>query len=248
MASTDSLPERQFSCRLEEIAPVANLAFARYNKYRDDFTDVSTDFGATFETNFNQKLLKFTALVPTRQRILTGAEQTRLLNQAAKALRQPLDRLDIQIGAAGKAQLLTVATKDMGLAPVRAAINNRNIESLDKALGELIGLVEANEPALTAKGMKPQALADLRTARQSLGLRNTEQDSNRLDSVELTAENITAANALWEDVTEILRVGRLLYKETNKKRADSFTLARLLKLMRSANAGGAGGNEGEPPA
>jgi hypothetical protein len=58
--------------------------------------------------------------------------------------------------------------------------------------------------------------------------------------VELTAENVQAANDLWEDVVEILRVGRLLYKETNKKRAQGFTLARLLKLMRSANEGGAG--------
>jgi hypothetical protein len=47
---------------------------------------------------------------------------------------------------------------------------------------------------------------------------------------ELTAENIKAANDLWTDVAEILRVGKLLYKVTNKKRAQAFTMARLLKL------------------
>ena len=130
---------------------------------------------------------------------------------------------------------------------MRAAISSRNIEGLDLALGGLIGLVEANQQALTDRGMKAQALADLRAARQSLGLTNTTQDGNRLDSVELTAENVKAANDLWADVAEILRTGRLLYRETNKKRAQGFTLARLLKLMRSANEGSAAA-EAEAPA
>lgn len=239
MARTASLPERQFECRLEEVGPVARLARAQYLKYRDDFTEASTDFGDTFETNFDKKLLKFEQLVPSRQRIMTAAEQTRRLNTAAKALRHPLNVFDIQIGAAGRAKTLTVATTDMGLGAVRAAISNRNIEGLDRALGGLIGMIEVNQQALTDKGMKAQALQGLRDARRDLGVSNTTQDSDRLESVELTAENVQAANDLWEDVAEILRVGRLLYKETNKKRAQSFTLARLLKLMRSANEGGA---------
>lgn len=238
MATTERLPERQFDCRLEELGPIARLAYARYGKYRDDFTDVSTDFGEAFETSFTLKLEAFEKLVPARQRQLTAAEQTRRLNAAAKALRHPLNLLDIQIGAAGKAGTLTVAAKDMGLASVRKAISDRNLEGLDRALGNLIGLVTTNQKALTDKGMKAQALQDLRTARTGLGVSNTEQDGGRLDSVELTAENVKAANALWADVKEILRVGRLLYKETNKNRARSFTLARLLKLMRAANEGG----------
>ncbi len=248
MASSNNLPEREFTCRLEEVGPVASLSLALYKKYRDDFTDVSPDFDDAFELGFGQKQLKFEQLVPSRQRLMTAAEETRRLNAAAKALRQPLNVLDIQIGKAAKLKTLTVAAADMGLRPVRAAISNRNIEGLDQALGELIGLVETNQKALTDRGMKAQALADLRTARQGLGLSNTTQDLNRLGSVELTAENIRAANALWEDVAEILRTGRLLYKETNKKRAQSFTLARLLKLMRAANKGEQGPEDGEQPA
>jgi hypothetical protein len=249
MASTVRLPERQYNCRIEELGPTAKLAFAQYTKYRDDFTEVSTDFGDAFDANFTTKLLKFEALVPSHQRQMTAAEETRRLNAAAKALRDPLNRLDIQIGKADQLKTLTVAAKDMGLSAVRAAINNRNIEGLDNALGGLIKLIETNQPALTDRGMKAQALTDLRTARTSLGLSNTEQDSGRLESVELTAENIKAANDLWTDVAEILRVGKLLYKVTNKKRAQAFTMARLLKLMRAANAGGAAdGGEGEQPA
>ena len=245
MASTDSLPERQFSCRLEELGPTARLAFTRYQKYHDDFTDASTDFGAAFDTRFAEKQVIFEQLVPSRQRTMTAAEETRRLNAAAKALRHPLNLLDIQIVAAAKAQTLTVAAKAMGLGPVRAAINNRNIEGLELALGDLLQLIGTNQQALTAKGMKPKALTDLRAARQGLGLSNTTQDSGRLDSVELTAENIKAANALWVLVAEILRTGRLLYKETNPKRAQGFTMARLLKLMRAANEGGAAAADGE---
>ena len=186
--------------------------------------------------------------MPSHQRQMTAAEETRRLNAAAKALRQPLNLLDIQIGKAGQLKTLTVPAKDMGLRPVRTAISNRNIEGLDLALGGLIKLIETNQPALTDRGMKAQSLTDLRAARTSLGLSNTTQDSGRLEQVELTAENIKAANDLWEDVSEILRVGRLLYKETNKKRAQAFTMARLLKLMRAANEGGTAATDSEQPA
>ncbi len=248
MFTPDSLPARQFTCRLEELSPIAKLAHARYLEFRDDFTDASTDFGAAFETSFAQKLAAFEGLLPARQRILTAAEQTRRLNAAAKALRHPLNRLDIHIGAAGKARTLTVAPQAMGLGPVREAINNRNLEGLDRTLGELIGLVEVNAAALADRGMKPQALLDLRQAHKALGGSNTTQDAERLGRPELTATNIEAGNALWAEVAEILRVGRLLYKETNKKRAATFTLARLLKLMRSANEGAPDAGTDETPA
>lgn len=239
MVTTAKFPGRQFRCRLEEVAPLARLAHGQYQKYRPDFLEVSTDFGAAFDTDYEAKLAAFEQLVPTRQRIVSAAEQNRRLNKAAKALRHPLNLLEIQIGSASRAKSLTVAAKDMGLARVRAGINSRDMQGLDDALGALIGLVEVNKAALTARGMKPQALLDLRAARTTLGVSNTTHDGNRLDQPELTEANIQAGNDLWNLMAEILRVGRLLYKESNKQRAASFTLARLKKLMRSANEGGA---------
>ncbi len=243
----DAVPGRQFRCRLEELGPVARLAYAQYAKYKADFEDVSTEFGDAFDAEFERLRAAFEALVPARQRRVTAKEAARRMNLAAKALRDPLNRLDIQIGAAGRAKTLTVAAKDMGLGEVRAEIQSRDMEGLDEALGALIGLVETNQKALTDKGMKAQALLDLRAARQTLGLSNTTQDSGRLEQAELTEANVQAGNALWAAVSEILRVGRLLYKETNKKRAAGFTLARLKKLMRSANAGGAATDGDETP-
>ncbi len=63
-------------------------------------------------------------------------------------------------------------------------------------------------------------------------------DGGRLDQVEMTVENVKAGNALWALVAEILRVGRLLYKETDNLKAQNFTMARLKKLLRSPNEGG----------
>lgn len=242
MTTSAAWPKRQFRCRLEELGPLARLTYARYLKHRTDFLDATTDFGDAFETEFMKRSEAFEKLVPTRQRQLTAKEEAERLNAAAKQLRHPLNLLDIQVGSAGRAGLLTVTVKDFGLGRVRNEISTRDLEGLDGALGDLIKLVEVNQQALTDKGMKPATLQALKDARQSLGEDSTEQDSDRLDSVELTEENVKAGNALWELVAEILRVGRLLYKETNPKRAKGYTMARLKRLMRSANEGGK-----EPP-
>lgn len=240
-------PKRQFRCRLEELGPLARLIYARYQKHRTDFLEASTDFGPGFEAAYQLRIDAFEVLVPTRQRQLTAKEEAERLNAAAKALRHPLNLLDIQIGAAAKAKTLTVSVAGMGLGRVRNEITTRDLEGLDRALGDLIKLVEVNLRALTDKGMKAETLQALKDARRALGQDNTTQDSDRLDSVELTVENVEAGNALWELVAEILRVGRLLYKETNKARAKGYTMARLKRLMRSANEGGADDAEEETP-
>lgn len=246
MNTSVELPKRQFRCRLEELGPLAQLTFARYQKHRPDFLDASTDFGEAFDTRFKDRLAVFEALVPTRQRQLLARAEAERLNAAARQLRHPLNLLDIQVGAAGRAGTLTVAAADFGIGRVRTEISTRDLEGLDGALGDLIKLAEANLPALRAKGFKDSTLQALKDARKTLTEENVAQDGERLDSVELTEENVRAGNALWELVAEIMRVGRLLYRETNPTRAKNYTLRRLKALMRSANEGGTGEDPEEP--
>jgi hypothetical protein len=62
------------------------------------------------------------------------------------------------------------------------------------------------------------------------------------------ARNYSFAAIQTSSAINLCGVGKLLYKETNKKRAQAFTMARLLKLMRAANAGGAGAGDSEKAA
>ena|GEM_PF-4632454 len=56
-------------------------------------------------------------------------------------------------------------------------------------------------------------------------------------SLDLTAENLTVGNAIWEYIQEVLEAGSLMYKETQPKKAKTFQLATLMKRLRNEHGG-----------
>ena len=187
---------------------------------------------------FIHDLLAFTDLVPTGVRKATDKEVTKEMNALAKSLRDPLNWLNICLNRAEAKELLANAQADFGLGNVRHEISTRDVEGLDGALNTLLQLLQEpkNAAALTAQGHTPTDTKALTDARAHNAKFNETQNTNQDSAVALTIENITAGNNLWHYVGDALATGNLMYKETNPKKADTFTMASLLKRIR--NEGG----------
>lgn len=140
--------------------------------------------------------------------------------------------------AVKKTPALTVVPDAFGLGKVRTAIATRDMEKLDGALKSLLDLVAANLDQLAAQGHQAADTKTFADARKTISGFNVTQNDNDNARLVLTEENVTAANALWELVDEILDAGRLMYKETQPRKAVAYTLARLKKRMRAENGGG----------
>ena len=114
------------------------------------------------------------------------------------------------------------------------------MEGLDGALSYLLKLLAgpANQAALAAQGHTPADTKAFADAQQQLSSFNTDQNSNLNATLELTDENITAGNALWEYIIDVLGTGVLMYKETNPKKARTYVVATLLKRIRQENGTG----------
>jgi hypothetical protein len=138
-----------------------------------------------------------------------------------------------------------VGVEKFGLSKVRSEIPTKDMDGLDGALGNLLKLLAtpANQQALAAQGhtaADTQAFAD---AQQKLRALNTTQNTDQNATVELTDENIRAGKALWEYIVDVLGTGALMYKETNPKKAETYTVATLLKRMRNKHSGGEAAKE-----
>ncbi len=208
-----------------------------------DFGKVSPDFkGSTFLTEFDARYAALENLVPTAVRRVTDAEVTKTMNQLAKSLREPLNLLEIRVNrAAKKSAGLTVAAAKFNIGKVRTKINNREMEGLDGALKTLLYLVAENEPTLTAQGHMAADTKLFADARTALSRYNTTQNDNLNAQLTLTVENMTAANALWELMSEMMEAGRLMYKVEQPRKAMAYTMARLKKRMRQERAAKEGG-------
>ncbi len=245
---TADLPRRLFRCRLEELGPVNDFVQAMFGANQADFGKASPDFSdANYLKGWSGAKKTFDELVPIGVRRATDKEVTRAMTGLAKSLREPLNWLDIRLGRAEKKAALATAAADFGLGTVRNEISTRDMEGLDGALNKLLQLVAlpVNQAGLVAQGHTAADTKAFADARQQIAKLNLDQNSNENASLELTEENITAGNALWEYVGEVLEAGNLMYKETNPKKARTFTMASLLKRLRN-EGGGTGGVKPEP--
>lgn len=212
-----------------------------------DFAKASPDFaGPNFLKEYDKRYATLEALVPTANRRATDAEVTKAMNKVAKDLRDPLNWLNLRLNRArARTPALTVAPAAFGLGKIRSAIAVRDMEKLDGALKGLLDLLAANAAQLTAQGHTADDTKVFSDARQTISGFNVTQNDNENARLVLTEENVTAANAMWELIDEILDAGRLMYKQTQPRKAVAYTLARLKKRMRAENSGGGDAPVGE---
>lgn len=218
------------------------MVMAMFGTDKTDFGKASPDYAAAdFLTGWKTRQAAFAALVPTGAHRATAKEVTQTMAQVAKSLRDPLNWLNIRLNRAGKKGGLTASVDDFGLGKVRNEISTHDMEGLDGALSYLLKLLAtpANQQALAAQGHTAADTQAFAAAQQQLSALNTGQNSTLNASLELTDENIKAGNALWEYLVDVLATGSLMYKETNPKKAKTYTMATLLKRIRKEN-GGAG--------
>jgi len=242
MATTTADTARLFRCRLDELGPLDDMVMAMFETDKSDFGKASPDYAdADFLTGWNARKAAFAKLVPTGARRATAKEVTKTMTQVAKSLRDPLNWLNIRLNRAGKKGGLTVGVDDFGLGKVRNEISTQDMEGLDGALGYLLGLlaVPANQEALTAQGHTTADTKAFADAQKQLSTFNTTQNSSLNATLEFTDENTKAGNALWEYIADVLGTGMLMYKETNPKKAKTYSLGTLMKRIRKEN-GGAG--------
>ncbi|MDO7876690.1 hypothetical protein Q5H93_18235 [Hymenobacter sp. ASUV-10] len=246
--STAKLPVRQFRCRIEELGPLDQMVRAMFMTNKADYAKASPDYAdPDFLKGWDEKQEAFEKLVPTTARRATDTEVTAAMTTVAKSLREPLNFLNIRLNRVAKDKSLTVAVDKFGVVEVRNEITTSDMEGLDGALKYLIQMLQTpqNLTVLTAQGHTDTDTQAFIDARQQVRDFNTAQNSNQNSALELTEDNIKAGNALWEYVAEVLETGRLLYKESQPKKARTFTLATLMKRIRreQGNGGGDGGEE-----
>ena len=235
-----ALPTRLFRCRLDELGPLSDMVQAMFSTNEADFGKASPDYAdPDFLGGWNKAKKAFDKVVPTGVHQALGKESTQTVAAVAKNLRDPLNWLNIRLNKAAQKKALTVAVDDFGLGQVRNEISTHDLEGLDGALNHLLQLVQEpqNLAALTAQGHAPADTKALADARQQLNGFNTARNQHQNAGLELTEENLVAGNALWHYLSDVLGTGNLMYKETQPKKARTFTLATLKKRIRKENGG-----------
>ena len=214
--------------RMEEYYPASGFLQASFDRDRAELVGRFSVFTPVYQTKFNDKKLEVQLL--EQGVVLTDDQKnaTADLYAAAGTLNNELNFLVFYFKQAGlDNSMITKVKKDL---------NRDNIEGACLKLEGLIQFIIDKQALLVSKGMAATFPTELAATRDLLVAKNELQNLKQNQLKQLHSDNNVVYKELYKYITTICGAGKIMYK--GQVKVDEYTIAKLIRRMRSANEGG----------
>jgi hypothetical protein len=225
-----TIPPRNYNCKDEELPIICG--FVAFSLKRDlaDFTAYSPMLNEAYVTAYEAKIVVVQELVEPKSETTELKLITEQMYSTLDGLISPINYLNGYIDLAGKA--IPISATDFGLTGLRKSVKSRDVENVLKLLLTVSGNIDKYRNELTAKGLTAAVILKFTEAKTLLTdgrQKKYELISNRSAIVQ---NNLNLLNELYEQMTEICKIGKILYKQTDASKLKDYTFAHLLKQVR----------------
>ena len=221
---------RNFGCKYEELPVLCRFCATSLARDLDDFTAYSPVFDESYLTAFKARIEAVLKLDQPQSETVGLKVMTGQMYQRLDELITLVNYLSGYLQLAGEEVPLSAV--DFGLVQLRKSARSRNVESVLM----LLHMVEANinkyKTALMAKGWSEEPmtrLADLRKQLVEDKERRYTQVSNRAALVQFKQGLL---QELYRHLSEICRIGKILYRQTDPAKLNDYTFARMMDQIR----------------
>ncbi len=219
--------KRKFHCKIEDLPAIADFVLASISRDIADFNNYSEIFNQEYLCNLNAKRQECTEAIMTDSMNIALKSVTKRLYENLKKLRTLLVLIEGYIILAKK----ELNNDKLGLAKIRKNIKAGNVEGVVYYLHAFISNLNENITVLTSKGMKQEhieALNHLLTIIDGLNMEQNELFSKRSQNC---LNNMNMFNNLWDMLSDIMLVGKAIYKSTNESKLKDYTMLQIKRRM-----------------
>lgn len=225
-----TLIQRAYNCKDEEIPVIGNYALFSFKRDLADFTSFSPKFNAAYVTDFETKIASVSELIMPRSETLELINITNRLYSTMDGLIDPINRVSGYLKLANGA--LNVSAADFGLTLLRKNIGTKNAEGVITSLRTVSNNLKKHAAILGEQGLTPELTSRFTDAVTSVAADNQKQYEIISNRKNIVQNNVGLFNSLYEQLTEILNVGKILYKTTDAVKTQEYTFNSLLKQVR----------------
>ena len=225
-----SLKQRSYNCKDEELPVICG--FAAFSLKRDlaDFTSYAPKFTAAYVTDFETKIASVNEVIMPKSETLELKTITARLYAAMDGLTDPINRVAGYLKLANGG--LTMNAADFGLTLLRKNVTGRNAEGVISSLHTVNNNLTKYAAELGVQGLTPELAARFANAGISIAADNQKQYEILSYRKGIVQNNLGLFNSLYRQLTEILRVGKILYKAGDAAKLQDYTFNALLKQVR----------------
>jgi hypothetical protein len=236
--------QRLYNCKDEELPVICNYTVFSFKRDLADFTSYSPKINAAYVTDFETKIASVSEVVMPRSETLDLKNITIRLYAAMDGLIDPINRVSGYLNLAQAS--LTVTAADFGLTLLRKNIYSKNAEGVLSSLRTVNNNLIRHATVLGAQGLTPELTSRFTDAITSIAADNQKQYEITSNRANIVQNNLGLFNNLYEQLMEILNVGKILYKTTDAVKTQEYTFNSLLKQVRIVSKQEVGANPVAP--
>jgi hypothetical protein len=231
----DNKRNRKFNCTESELPSICERVAFSLERDLQDFTAYSPKFNSQYLLNFKGKITIVSELVNPKMEI---AEQKIITNRLYGTMNGLIDSINQLQGYVKLAKTtIPISLTDFGLTTLRQQARSKDAEGAQKSLQLVNANILKYKDPLTEQGLNEELTAHFTNAAASIGVDNQKQYEIKSNRMELVDANMESLNELFALVSEILEIGKILYKGKKPLKQKEYTFDTLKKTVRAANTG-----------
>ncbi len=221
---------RNFNCKNEELPIICGFSAISLGRDLNDFSAYSPQFDSAYLDDYKSKIDAAQELVQPKAETV----ELKMLNERIYAT---LDSLVPNINyVEGYLELarksVALSPTDFGLTQLRKSCRSRDTENVLTQLRTVETNIARYQRQLSEKGLTEALAAKFTEA--GITLANDRKTKYEIVSsrMALVQSNMAVLNELSDLLAEICRIGKILFKQTDKAKLNDYTVSYLLKQVR----------------
>ena len=240
----NGITPRSYSCKDEELAIVCRYSVINLKRDLADFTSYSPKFSDEYVTGYEAKISMAEELVSPQSETAEMKKITDHLSSSMANLLTLVNHLGGYLEMANGSINLSAA--DFGLSDLRKGINSRDPEKVIDRLKDVNQKVVKYKADLAAQGFTDALQEKLTNAYTVLNADRQAQYQILSNRKVLVQTNIGTLNELYSQLTEVLNIGKILYKGVNPAKQKEYTFTELKKRVRRTSKNNDNANIEQP--
>ena len=224
---------RAYSCKDEELPVVSQFGASNLESDMTDFSDYSQTFTTEYLNDFKTNIKAASELVAPESETMELKKITGSLHASLDGLINPINHLKGYLLLSK--EMKGVTAKDFGLVALRKSIRNKDAEAAMDCLHTVNTNIAKYKTELTAKGLNDALIATFAAAAKTINDDNQRQYTILKNRQDIVQNNVGLLNNLYAQLTEILKVGKILYSDHNPAKAKQYSFIELKKNVRTVH-------------
>jgi hypothetical protein len=177
-------------------------------------------------TTLTQKVTTVSELVAPEEETVARKVITGRIYATLSNLTEPAARLEGYVTLAH--DTLKMSPADFGISKLRHGIKNDDVEEVTDALHLINNQIVRYKEVLKQKGLTEELIAIFTGSYTSLTADKTEQYGILNNRKTIVQNNIALLNVLYQQITEVMKIGKILFKNDSVK-VQQYTFSNVLK-------------------